>query len=411
MAKFADLPLDPSIIQALDGMGFTEPTPIQEQTLPVVLKGLDVIGLAETGSGKTAACAIPVCQKVDIHQKHIQALIIVPTRELALQYAVETQRLGEKKGVKAFALFGGEDVHLQHAKLRAGVHVLVATPGRLIDLIYARQIDLNQVSTLILDEADEMLSMGFYEDVEFIIGCLVQDHQTLLFSATMSLPVRELAKKHLKNPQEIVLNKGTTSPTSIEHLFVYCSHPSARPRLLLDLLEDTRPRQAIIFAGARHQVEQVSKTLSSRLDHVDFLHGGLSQDIRRIITNKFRTGKIRYLVATDVASRGLDFTGITHVFNVQLPDDEDIYVHRTGRTGRSGREGVAISLVTVKELGLLQRVLKKIQREARWIGQPPPPTVKSPGSDRPKKCAQTHPRSRQGFRKHTAPDRPVDSSS
>lgn len=372
MKKFADFPLDSSILEALQQMGFVEPTPIQEQTLEFVVQGHDVIGLAETGSGKTAACAIPVCQRVDTRERHIQALIVVPTRELALQYAVETQRIGALKGVKTFALFGGEDFDLQHAKLRAGVHVLVATPGRLIDLIYARQIDLSQVSTLILDEADEMLSMGFFDDMAFIIDCLIHKHQTLLFSATMPDPVRELAKRYLKEPKEVVLNKGKASPTKIEHLFVYCPQASARQRILLELLEDTRPRQALIFGGARHQVEQISKALSSKLQQVDYLHGGLSQDLRRIITNKFRTGKIRYLVATDVASRGLDFSNVTHVFNFQLPDDVDVYVHRSGRTGRSGREGVAISLVTGRELRLLDEVVKKIQREPRWLGTPPP---------------------------------------
>jgi ATP-dependent RNA helicase DeaD len=399
--KFEDFGLDPAILQALSGMGFKEPTPIQAETLPLVLEGQDVIGLAETGSGKTAACAIPVCQRIDVTQKFIQALIIVPTRELALQYAVEAQRLGAAKGVKAFALFGGEDVDVQHAKLKTGVHVLVATPGRLIDLVYARQIDLSHVSTLILDEADEMLSMGFYDDVEFIIGCLIHAHQTLLFSATMPIPVRELAKKHMRNPTEVVLTKGKGGPAKIEHLFVYCRHPAERGRMLVELLEDTRPRQAIIFAGARHQVEQVSKALRSRLNQVDFLHGGLSQEIRRIITNKFRTGKIRYLVATDVASRGLDFSGVTHVFNVQLPEDEDVYVHRSGRTGRLGREGVAISLVTPREMRLLERVLKKIHREARWIGNPPPPKEaqkRREGSNRATSIARRTPptRNRRG---------------
>ncbi len=369
--RFADYALDPKILASLERMGYDAPTPIQAATLPPVLEGKDVIGLAETGSGKTAACAIPICHRVNVEAHGIQVLIVVPTRELALQYATETQKIGREKGVKAYALFGGEDYGLQIAKLKGGVHVLIATPGRLIDLIYSRTIDLTNVETLILDEADEMFSMGFYDDILFVIQCLVHAHQTLLFSATMPPKVREVARSHMREPVEIALNRLVSGPEKIEHLFVSCPKGRERTARLIALLQERQPKQSIVFCQSRHQVEDVCRGLRAEVRDVDFLHGGLSQEIRTIITSKFRQGKIRHLVATDVAARGLDFSHLSHIFNYQLSQDEDIYVHRAGRTGRSGREGVAISLVTERDLDVLGRILKKIGRDIEWIGPPP----------------------------------------
>jgi ATP-dependent RNA helicase DeaD len=223
MSKFNELGLDAAILKSLERMQYKEPSPIQAQAIPPILEGRDLIALAQTGSGKTAACAIPVCNRINVEHFHIQALIIVPTRELALQYATEVQKIGGDKGVKAFAIFGGEDAAMQQSKLKHGVHVLIATPGRLIDFIYSRLIDLSRVETLILDEADEMLSMGFYEDLEFVIQCLVHSHQTLLFSATMPNQIRLIAKQHMKDPLEITLI-SEASPESINNHFLYCHH-------------------------------------------------------------------------------------------------------------------------------------------------------------------------------------------
>lgn len=365
------LDLDAAILKALEKMNFKEPSAIQAQTIPLIQQGKDLIALAQTGSGKTGACAIPVCNRVDTSRPDVQALIIVPTRELALQYATEAQKIGVYKGVKAFAIFGGEDPSLQHSKLRNGVQVLVATPGRLIDFIYSRQIDLSQVETLILDEADEMLSMGFYDDLEFIIQCLVHTHQTLLFSATMPPKIRKLAKQHMQDPQEINLIQQRASPELIQHLFAYC-HPLQKDEELLQLIEQAKPVQAIIFCHSRFQVEKVCQFLRKKGQSVDLLHAGLTQDIRTIVTHKFRTGKVRLLVATDVVSRGLDFSNVSHVFIYQLPHDPDLYVHRSGRTGRYDKAGVVISLVTQRELPLLRSVLRQIDQEVQWIGQPPP---------------------------------------
>lgn len=370
---FEPLGLDPAILKALEKMNFKEPSPIQSQTIPLIQQKKDLIALAQTGSGKTAACAIPICNRVDIHQSTIQALIIVPTRELALQYATETQKIGLYKGVKAFAIFGGEDAHMQQSKLKHGVQVLVATPGRLIDFIYSRQIDLSHVETLILDEADEMLSMGFYDDLDFIIQCLIHPHQTLLFSATMPENIRKLAKQHMQSPLEISLIHQQASPTTIEHQFLYCQH-NKRDQELIRLIEMFRPTQGIVFCHSRFQVEQVCRLLKHQFEGVDFLHAGLGQDIRTIVTNKFRSGKIHLLVATDVVSRGLDFSQVSHVFIYQLAADPDVYVHRSGRTGRYNRAGIVISLVTSRELPILRHILKHIKREPIWIDSPPPAT-------------------------------------
>lgn len=371
MAAFEEFNLDPLILKALERMNYKEPSPIQAEAIPLIQKRVDLIALSQTGSGKTAACAIPICDRVDVTLPHVQALIIVPTRELALQYATETQKIGWDKKVKAFAIFGGKDAELQQSKLKHGVQVLVATPGRLIDFIYSRQIDLSKVETLILDEADEMLSMGFYDDLEFIIQCLIHPHQTLLFSATLPPAIKKIAKKHMIQPEEITLNSQQAGPSTIEHLFLYCHHMD-RDERLIELIKEQQPNQSIIFCHSRHQCEKLYQELRKKLDGVDFLHAGLSQEIRTIITNKFRSGKIRFLIATDVAARGLDFSGITHVFIYQLSEDVEIYVHRSGRTGRQERAGKVITLVTKKELPVLKRVLEFLKKEPIWLGSPPP---------------------------------------
>lgn len=370
MSGFSHFHLSEPILQALQEMGFQEPSPIQAKTIPLIQGGHDVIALAETGSGKTAACAIPICDRVDVKSPHIQALIIVPTRELALQYATETQRIGGLKGVKAFALYGGEDMSMQKSKLKHGVQVLVATPGRLIDFVYQRAVHLQYVETLILDEADEMLSMGFYDDLRFIIECLVHKHQTLLFSATMPKDIRALAEHHMKRPQEVKLTTVRAAPASIDHEFVYCA-PSHKAEKLAELLHILKPHQSIIFCQSRIQCERVARSIKGKIHGAEYLHGGLSQEIRTIITDKFRAGRIRHLVATDVAARGLDFSGVTHVFIFQMSKEVDMYIHRSGRTGRQDRKGTVVSLVSKEDLGLVKRVLHRLNRPVKWHGQNP----------------------------------------
>lgn len=389
---FHQFNLDPSILKALEKMEFKEPSPIQEAAIPLIQQGRDLIALAQTGSGKTAACAIPLCNQVDTSRPQVQALIIVPTRELALQYAVEAQKIGLIKKVKAFAIFGGEDASLQKEKLRHGVQFLVATPGRLIDFIYSQQIDLSHVTTLVLDEADEMLSMGFYDDLNFIIQCLVHEHQTLLFSATMPKEIKEIAKAHMKDPAEIILTTQKRIPESIEHRFMYCRYEQ-KPEALLQLIEKHQPQQGIIFCRSRIECEKICRFLKEKVKGVDFLHAGLAQNIRTIITGKFRAKKIRFLVATDVVARGLDFSGVSHVFIYHLDEDLDAYLHRSGRTGRYDQSGMVITLVTNRELRTLEKVLHRIRREPIWEGAVPN-FDKKHGEGRPSQVYHRGPRRR-----------------
>lgn len=371
--SFSDFPLDPLILKALEKMEYRIPSPVQQAAIPAVLAKKDLVILAQTGSGKTAASAIPLCDQVDPTRKDVQALVVVPTRELALQYATETQKIGRERGVKAFAMLGGEDPSLQRSKLQDGVHVLVATPGRLIDFIYSRSIDLSHVATLVLDEADEMLSMGFYEDLDFITQCLTHPHQTLLFSATMPAQIRKLATKQMRNPEEINLTATQQSPSSIEHFFAHCT-PRGKEGLLLKIIQQEQPAQAIIFANSRFQVEAIARSLQHHFRDVDFLHAGLQQSVRTVITNKFRKQKIRFLIATDVVARGLDFSHLSHVILHSLPNDADTYIHRVGRTGRQERQGRAISLVCDRDRAVLKEILRRIkQNEATWLFGPPPP--------------------------------------
>lgn len=367
---FEAFSLDPLVQDSLREMGYEKPTPIQEQAIPLILQGRDLIGLSETGSGKTAACAIPLIHQVDTQEPRIQVLVVVPTRELALQYATETQKIGRLKQVKVFAILGGEDMALQLAKLKAGVHVLIATPGRLIDLIYSHSIHLGNVQTLILDEADQMLGMGFVEDLEFIMQCLVQKHQTLLFSATMPEAIQKIAKTYMKDPAELKLIGEKASPKSLRHLFTFCQ-PTHKIQDLLDLLQKENPKGCLIFANSRKEVENLMYKLKRELPFVDFLHGGLEQSTRSIVTQKFSKGKIRYLIATDVASRGLDFSQVTHVINYHFPFDSETYLHRAGRTGRSGREGICITLVTQKEVGRVKQLQKILGDTGEWLKTPP----------------------------------------
>ncbi len=369
--RFEEFPLDPTVLDSLRAANYVEATPIQAQTIPIVLEGHDLIALAETGSGKTAACAIPLCHLADTSSFHIQVLIIVPTRELALQYSTEAQKIGKIKGVKLFAIFGGEDMDLQLAKLKSGVHILVATPGRLIDLIYSRRIDLTHVKTLVFDEADQMLGMGFIEDLEFIMDCLVQDHQTLLFSATMPKEIRMIAKNYMKNPKELSLITGKPAPSNLSHQFFFCQNPRHKTEDLIALLKKVDPAQCLIFSNSRREVEELQRRVKRAFPSTDFLHGGLAQSARTVVTNKFHKKRIRYLVATDIAARGLDFSGVTHVIHFHLPRDQETYLHRSGRTGRQGRSGVAITLITQRDLRSLERLLTTLDRKAIWIGRPP----------------------------------------
>ena len=368
---FSELNLKPGILQALDEMGYEELTPIQDNTFEPILSGRDILARAETGSGKTAACGVPLVQMIDPSVKAIQALILVPTRELALQYVDEINHIARHAGVIPFAVFGGVSMEVQKAKLSDGVHVLVATPGRLIDFLYhSTSIDLSQVRTLTLDEADEMLNMGFLEDVDFILSCLIHDHQTLLFAATLPDEINRLIGTYLKNPLRVELNKEQISPQSLIHQFRFVGWRN-RLDALKEYLKTERISQAIIFCNSRHHGQKLLRDLQGKFGSLEYIHGGLEQPKRTSIFDRFRRHQIMFMVATDVAGRGLDFSHVSHVINYDYPADNETYTHRTGRTGRMGRSGIAMTFVTHKDLEPLKALLKKNRIHPIWQGSSP----------------------------------------
>ena len=394
--KFSVLNLQPQILQALEEMGYEEMTPIQEESIPHILNGKDVLGLAETGSGKTSACGIPLVQRTNSKLKAIQVLILVPTRELALQYVEEIDTIARYTDIAPFAVFGGFDMGIQRAKLRHGVHILVATPGRLIDFVWNTDlVDLTQVHTVVLDEADEMLKMGFIEDIDFIMSCLIHEHETLLFSATMPAGVDHLARSYLENPVRIELNKDQKAPQSLAHHFQHVGNN--RLRDLVDYLRAEKTTQAIIFCNSRDSGSNLYKELQKHFKSLEYIHGGLDQDRRISIFNRFRSKKIRLMVATDVAGRGLDFTHVSHVINYDFPRTPEIYTHRTGRTGRMGRLGTAMTFVAGRDLDSLKDMLRLNHLEPVWRGEKP--QLSGPSGSRRRKGRKRPPQKRRSRRR------------
>jgi ATP-dependent RNA helicase DeaD len=369
--KFEELDLKPAILKTLNNMNYVELTPVQEKTFFPIINGRDLLARAETGSGKTAACAVPLVQRIDPSFNAIQALILVPTRELALQYVEEVDRIGRASGVVPFAIFGGFSMEIQKAKLKDRVHLLVATPGRLIDFLYtSAEIDLSSVRTLVLDEADEMLKMGFIEDIDFIMSSLIHEHQTLFFAATMPEEIGRLIHNYLKDPVRVELNKDRVAPQSLAHHFQYTERPH-RLNVLVQYLKQEAISQAIIFCNSRHHGETLMKELGKKFKSIEYIHGGLEQSKRTAIYERFRQKKIDFLVATDLAGRGLDFTHVSHVINYDYPYGQESYTHRTGRTGRMGRSGIAMTFVTDQELRGLKSLLKRNRIDPVWHGKIP----------------------------------------
>jgi ATP-dependent RNA helicase DeaD len=368
---FSELNLKPEILEALNQMGYKELTPIQEKTFGPVLSGKDLLARAETGSGKTGACAVPLVHKIDPSVNAIQALILVPTRELALQYVDEIHHISRLGKVVPFAIFGGFSMEIQRAKFRNGVHILVATPGRLIDFLYNTTcIDLSSVQTLVLDEADEMLKMGFVEDVDFIMSCLIHEHQTLLFAATMPEEIDRLAETYLRDPVRVELNKEQVAPQSLAHHFQYTAIRD-RLKTLIEYLQTEKITQAIIFCNSRHRGEKLLGELKGKFASLEYIHGGLEQSRRTSIFDRFRRKEITLMIATDVAGRGLDFSHVSHVINYDYPSGRESYIHRTGRTGRMGRSGIAMTFVCDEDLGGLKALLKTNHIEPVWHGAIP----------------------------------------
>ena len=368
--KFTELDLKPSILKALKKIGYEELTPIQEGTFPHIMAGKDIIALAETGSGKTSACGVPIVQSVDESKNAVQVLVLVPTRELALQYVSAISDITKFMDVTPFAVYGGFSIDIQKAKLSHGVHILIATPGRLIDLLRNSPLSLSEVTTFILDEADEMLNMGFISDIDFVIDCLVHDHQTLLFSATMPKEIKKLSSKYLKRPVTIELNAEQVAPQSLCHEFKQFSG-HRKFETLLEYLSANKPGQSIIFCNSRKNSENLFDKLKKKINSVETIHGGMEQSKRTSLFNRFRKMQVKTIVATDIASRGLDFSHVTHVINYDFPRGAQTYTNRTGRTARMGRKGTAVTFFSRAELRTLRTILRSNHLEPVWLSREP----------------------------------------
>ncbi len=360
---FAALGLDPRIASALAALGYEEPTPVQRAAIPPLLEGRDVLAQAATGTGKTAAFALPLLSRVNTAAKGAErtsALILVPTRELAMQVAEAVHRYGKPMGVNALAVYGGSSMEMQVRALKRGVDVVIATPGRALDHIRRHTLQMTSLKTVVLDEADEMLDMGFAEDLEAILEATPKSRQTALFSATLPPRIASIAKRQLRDPVLVTIDREVVAvgETARVRQVAYIVPRAHKMTALARVLDIEQPTSAIVFCRTRTEVDELSETLMARGLRADALHGGLSQDQRDRVMTKFRTKKTDLLIATDVAARGLDVKHVSHVVNFDVPADAESYVHRIGRTGRAGREGVAITLAEPRE----HRLLRNIER-------------------------------------------------
>jgi len=352
---FAQLGLHPDLVATVTSLGYTTPTPIQESLIPVMLSGRDVIGQAQTGTGKTAAFSLPIVEMLTPNARHIQVLVLAPTRELAMQVAKSMKEYGKDARTRVLAIYGGQPYGIQIGALKRGVDVVVGTPGRMLDLIKQRNLDLSQVSTVVMDEADEMLSMGFIEDIESILSAVPTQRQTALFSATMPPEIRRLADKYMVKPEMIAIKNKQMTVAAIEQRYILANE---RDKLaaLTRLFEMEEISSALIFARTRVSTGRLANELATRGYPAEVLNGDLSQEAREAVLKRFKQNKLKVLVATDIAARGLDIDDISHVFNFDLPDYPETYVHRIGRTGRAGKTGIAISIITPKEQWKLRRI-------------------------------------------------------
>ena len=362
---FTQLSLHPQLVQAVTERGYQTPTPIQSALIPVMLTGKDVIGQAQTGTGKTAAFALPLLNNLEPGQSYVQALVVVPTRELALQVAEAVGEYGQFSSVRVLAVYGGAPYRPQINELRRGVDIVVGTPGRLIDLMNKEILDLRRVRTVVLDEADEMLNMGFIEDIESILAATPFTRQTALFSATMPAEIRRLAEKYMNDPQSITIRREQMTVATVDQRY-YLVNDSDKLAALTRLFEVEDITSALIFVRTRNETGELANALTLRGFPAEALNGDMNQESRERTMTRFRQNLITVLVATDVAARGLDIDDISHVINVGLPEDAESYVHRIGRTGRAGKTGTAITLLTPQErrrLGYIEHFTRcKIKR-------------------------------------------------
>lgn len=361
LASFADLDLSDVLLKALEDMKFQAPSPVQAQTIPYLLEGRDVIAQAQTGTGKTAAFALPILKRLSLKSKATQALILAPTRELAIQVAEQFETLSvHQKGTTVSVLCGGQDYSRQLKQLREGAHIVVGTPGRILDHIDRGTLQLHQLKTFVLDEADEMLRMGFIEDVETILAKLPEEKQIALFSATMPHRIRQIANSYLNDPVSVEIKAATATVKAIEQRFLFAT-PAQKPDALLRVLAVEDYQGVIVFVRTKSSTEEVAASLQQQGYRAMAIHGDITQALRERIIAQFRQGAIDILVATDVAARGLDVDRVTHVINYDVPHDCETYVHRIGRTGRAGRSGVTVLFITPRE----SRILNTIERHTR----------------------------------------------
>ena len=359
-ATFGSLPVEGRVARSLNEMGYTQPTPIQEQVVPLVRGGRDLVGQAQTGTGKTAAFGIPLVEKVDPSVRKLQALVLTPTRELAKQVSGELSRLGKYRGVQPVTVYGGQAMSRQLTALEQGVQVVVATPGRLMDHMSRGTIDLGGVSIVVLDEADQMLDIGFAEDIEYILRYTPRDRQTLLFSATMPGPIRGLARRYLRNP-EWVRTGGEAEPVEQVEQVYYEVATEDRTPLLCELMQKAGDvTQGLIFRRTKIGVDRLVADLRRRRLDAEAIHGDMSQGQREAVMGRFRAGRLCILVATNVAARGLDIPAVSHVVNYDMPSNLEEYVHRIGRTARMGRPGTAITFVSEWDFDMLDLIQSHI---------------------------------------------------
>ncbi|RPF49911.1 ATP-dependent RNA helicase DeaD [Thermodesulfitimonas autotrophica] len=367
--SFENFSLSKETLKAIAAMGFREPTPIQMLALPLVLKGADLIGQAQTGTGKTAAFGIPIVEKSRQGQKPF-AIVLEPTRELAVQVAQEIERLGKYKNIRVLPVYGGKPLETQSRALQRGVEVVVGTPGRLIDHLNRKTLSLSEVNTVVLDEADEMLDMGFIQDIERILTAVPAARQTLLFSATMPQPIVNMARKYMKTAEEIRIDPQNMVVPRIKQVFYEVGEPD-KIKVLARLLNLEDPRLAIIFCRTKREVDRVALKLRQMGYNANALHGDFTQARRDQVMGKFKKGTLDLLVATDVAARGLDIKNVTHVINYSIPQNPERYVHRIGRTGRVGNTGIAITLVTPAEYKYLRLIEKAAKIRINRAKLPP----------------------------------------
>ncbi|MGG3999339.1 DEAD/DEAH box helicase [Anoxybacillus kestanbolensis] len=369
MVTFNEFGLSPELMKAVSKMGFEEATPIQAATIPLSLQNRDVIGQAQTGTGKTAAFGIPLIEKIDMNHDAVQAIIVAPTRELAIQVSEELYKIGSTKRVRVLPIYGGQDIERQIRALKKHPHIIVGTPGRIIDHIQRRTLRLQNVHTVVLDEADEMLNMGFVEDIEAILSHVPTERQTLLFSATMPEPIRRIAERFMNNPELVRVKAKEMTVPNIQQYYIEIQEKK-KFDTLTRLLDIQSPELAIVFGRTKRRVDELAEALNLRGYTAEGIHGDLSQAKRLSVLRKFKEGSIDILVATDVAARGLDISGVTHVYNFDIPQDPESYVHRIGRTGRAGKTGMAITFVTPREIGQLHHIEKTTKRKMERMKPP-----------------------------------------